>query len=75
MSKPDGEGGLDRVLIIQMILEHGKRLKGIDHELRSIREYLTDIDALREQLSEWLKLTEKLRRIEPLMRRDLRDNR
>lgn len=75
MSKPDGEGGLDRVLIIQMLLEHEKRLKGIDHELRSIREYLTDIDALREQLSEWMKLTEKLRRIEPLRGRDLRDNR
>lgn len=75
MSKPDGEGGLDRVLIIQVLLEHEKRLKGIDHELRSIREYLTDIDALREQLSEWMKLTEKLRRIEPLRGRDLRDNR
>lgn len=59
MSNTGAEEGQDKVLIIQMLLEHEKRLKQIDGELRSVREYLTDIDALREQLSEWLTLTER----------------
>jgi len=75
LSKPDGERELDEALIIQMLLEHEKRLKRIDRELNSIREYLTDVDELREQMSKWLKLTERLRRIEPLMRQGLLDKR
>ena len=59
MSNTGAEEGRDKVLIIQMLLEHEKRLKQIGGELRSIREYLTDIDALREHLSEWLMLTER----------------
>ena len=59
MGNPGAEEGQDKVLIIQMLLAHEKRLKQIDGELRSIREYLTDIDALREQLSEWVMLTER----------------
>lgn len=74
MSGQNG-GGLDKVLIIQMLLEHEKQLKMLEDEMRRIREYLTDIDALREQLYEWLKLTEKLERIQPLMGGELRDNR
>lgn len=75
LSEKDERDVSERVLIIQMLLVHEKRLKQIDTELRSIREYLTDIDALREQLSDWLKLSEKLKRIEAWTSRDLSDNR
>jgi len=70
-----GGGGLDKVLIIQMLLEHEKQLKMLEDEMKRVREYLTDIDALREQLYDWLKLTEKLERIQPLMGPELQDNR
>lgn len=66
---------LRRFHIIQFLLEHEKRLKQIDSDLRSISKYQTDIDALREQLSEWPKLTEKLKRIETWTCRNLLDNR
>jgi len=62
-------------LIIQFLLEHEKRLKRINSNLRSISKYQTDIDAPREQLSEWPKLTEKLKRIETWTCRNLLDNR
>jgi len=75
LSKKDGKDVPEGVLIIQMLLEHEKRLKRMDDELRSIREYMTDIDELLGQLSEWLKLTEKLSQIETWTGRDLRDNR
>jgi len=68
-------GGLDKVLIIQMMLEHEKQLKMLEDEMKRVREYLTDIDALREQLYDWLKLTEKLERVQPLMGPELQDNR
>jgi len=66
---------LRRFHIIQFLLEHEKRLKRIDSDLRSISKYQTDIDALREQLSEWPKLTGKLKRIETWTCRNLIDNR
>ncbi|MFQ6054339.1 MAG: hypothetical protein ACE5OO_08950, partial [Candidatus Bathyarchaeia archaeon] len=44
----------DKALIVQMLLEHEMRLKEVEAELRRVREYLTDIDALREQLSDWV---------------------
>jgi len=53
----DAKGSHDNLLIIQMILEHEKRLEQVEDDLRSIREYLTGMDALREHLSEWLVLT------------------
>ena len=58
MSESDEEEMQDKILIVQVLLEHEKRLKQIEDELRGIREYLTDIDAFREHLSEWLVLTE-----------------
>lgn len=58
MSESDVEEMKDKVLLVQVLLEHEKRLKQIEDELRGIREYLTDVDALREHLSEWLVLTE-----------------
>jgi hypothetical protein len=73
--EPDRKDALDEVLIIQMLLEHEKRLKRIDDELRKIREYLTDIDALQEQHSEWLRVTEKLKQIESRRGRNLHENR
>ena len=41
---------LDKALILRMLLEHERRLRRIDGELRG-------------RISYWLKLTEKLRRI------------
>lgn len=66
---------LRRFLIILFLFEHEKRLKRIDSDLRSIRKYQTDIDALRGQLSKWPKITEKLKRIETWTSRNLLDNR
>jgi len=57
LSESSGRRVPDWILLIQMLLEHEERLKRMDGELRRIREYLTDLDALREQLSEWLRLT------------------
>jgi len=58
----DGEE-LDRTLILRMLLEHERRLRRIDGELREFRRHMRQMEELRGKLSYWLRLTEKLRRI------------
>ena len=74
MDDTRGMSDLDRALAIQMLLDHEARFKLIDRELRSIRGYLMDIDEMREQLYEWLRLMRRLRRMDDRRERDPRDN-
>ena len=56
-------GELDRALILKMLLEHERRLRRIDGELREFKRHIEWMEELRGRLSYWLRLTEKLRRI------------
>jgi len=58
----DGEE-LDKALILRMLLEHERRLRRIDGELREFKRHMERMEELKGKISYWLKLTEKLRRI------------
>jgi hypothetical protein len=56
-------GELDRVVILRMLLEHERRLRKIDGELREVRRRMKAVEELKGEISYWLRLTEKLRKL------------
>ncbi len=54
---------MDKALILRMLLEHERRLRRIDGELREFKRHMERMEELKGRISYWLKLTEKLRRI------------
>lgn len=48
---------------MKMLLEHERRLRRIDGELMEVKRDMEASEEMREKISYWLRLTEKLRRI------------
>jgi len=57
-------GELDRTLILKMLLEHERRLRRIDGELREVRRQINQMEELRERLrrvGDWSSNLESMR--------------
>jgi len=74
MSEPLDEDTQNKVIIIQMLLEHEKRLKRMDYELSLLKEDVKKIETLKDKISNWVNLSEKLSRIERWNRKNIGEN-
>ena len=74
MSEPSDEDTQNKVIIIQMLLEHEKRLKRMDYELSLLKEDVKKIETLKDKISNWVNLSEKLSRIERWNRKNIGEN-
>lgn len=71
MSEPSDEDTQNKVIIIQMLLEHENRLKRMDYELSLLKEDVKKIETLKDKISNWVNLSEKLSRIERWNRKNI----
>lgn len=68
MSEQSWDENLDMILIIQVLLEHERRLESLEDELESIVERLTEVNDPEEHLPSWLRRSDGVK-----WRRNLRD--
>lgn len=64
----------DEKLIIYTLLKHEEKLQLVESELERLRHEIDELESLKEKITYWINLCDKLRKVEKWSNKNLEEN-